>query len=392
MYLSQYLKSVLKLFVCYSVVWIGRKGLVMRVLYAALLCVLCLSADAREPRLEQALLERIEQARNFVIPDGIEFRYDLLQGSAPMAQEELERLRRLAPSDPNANLRLKKYESELELGGKRSEYALYYADQDSWRTSTRSLNYSLSPYIEHAKGEDGYWGMGSRQLTVAKRLDERTEEARWNPEFYLTLFQKNLSSWTTGILWPSDAEIDIVDSSTEGALGRLTVHMGSLRFVIQVERDQSDESWASFRVIEIKIYDRESGEHTATSMFRGWKVVPDFGFQLPEMNQTVFSDGTIESEYSGISLRPLSRDIGELTALPDADGVDPIRGQVTFSSVRQLGSDETEILDTDTREVLDVVKSDQEEPTTAWGSAIWLVLIGVVVIVFVVVRKRSVNE
>lgn len=363
----------------------------MRVFSVTLLCVLCLSAAAREPRLEQALLDRVEQARDFVIPEGIEFHYDLLQSSSNLGEEELDRLRRLAPSDPNANLRLKKYESELELGGKRSEYALYYANEDHWRTSTLSLNYSLSPFSEHAKGRDGYWGMGSRQLTVAKRLDERTDEAQWNPEFHLTLFQTLLSSWTTGILWPKDADIDIVDSRTEGNAGWLTVHMGSLRFVVHVERDRNDESWASFRVVENQIYDRESGEYTATSMFRGWKEVPEFGLQLPQMKQTVLSDGTIESEYTSISLRPLSRDIGELTALPGADSVDPIRGQVTFRSVRKLGSDQTEILDTDTREVLDVVKSDQGQPVKSWGSTIWLVLVGVVVIVFVVIRKRGAN-
>lgn len=364
----------------------------MRVLCSiALLCVLCLSASALEPRLEQALLDRIEQARNFVIPEGIEFRYDLLQGSTAVGDEELERLRRLAPSDLNADLRLKQYESELELDGKRSEHALYYADDDHWRTSTLSLNHSLSPYSELAKGDDGYWGMGSRQLTAARRLDKETEEARWNPEFQLSTMKSMLSSWATGALWRTEADIDIVNSRVEGNEGWMTIDEGLRQFKLHVQRSDVDTGWASFHVQEIEILDRDSGQSVAVVALEGWRSASGFHFMLPESVRTILADGTIESEYTNISLRPLSRDIGELTALPGADSVDPIRGQVTFRSVRQLGSDETEILDTDTREVLDVVKSDQDEPATAWGSAVWLVLIGVVVIVFVVIRKRGGN-
>lgn len=363
-----------------------------RILTMLVLCTLGTKAMAQGRTPEQAIQDRIESARSFVLPHDFEIEIESLAGKDPPTQEQLDKLERLAPSDPNSKLQLDTLRSQMKEGGARRRLTLYYGDNRRWRTSEDTLTYSISPYADSAHGPDGYWTLTQRQLMTARSLGSIPEDAHYNPEFQLDWFKTILSSWSTGIYWPKEWEIEVERVESHGDGATITIGTDSRRFVLHVTRPagSASDDWSGFRVEQIEFRNPGSNELLATSTIDQWERCDQLGADLPRHQRTVYPDGRVESEYRVLHAGTLTVDIDQITDRPEPEGTDPIRGQVTFTSVRNHSVGETEMIEPETGEVLGVVKDAQRKPTRSRGWAVWLVAGGVVLlVVIVVVRVRG---
>jgi len=277
----------------------------------------------------------------------------------------------------------------MEAGGAKNRTELYYASKNTWRVNITPLTYSASPYVDRAHGVDGYWSLTERQLQTARKLEAKSRGTRFNPKIVFDVAEIWITSWSTGVAWPAEAECVIEEVREHNKKTEIVVRVGPSKFILHVERPLGEEAWARFQVQSIEVVDPENGSPVAIMEFDGWQYHDDIGIDLAHHTLTTLANGQVETEHYVSRASLFEGNFSEITKMPAADSVDQFRGQMTYQSVINHTKSERSTLDDDSRKIIDRVKTDGSGPM---GYRILLVISVIISAVFatVLLRRRSV--
>lgn len=304
--------------------------------------------------VEDVVRSCMSDFQKFEYPRNTQYIFNYFRGKPVIAAQEIDRLTRLAQSDPSAAVRLQQAKDQNQNGGTRRRIQLFYGDGEQWRTSDDILTHSLAPSIDMAKsGDDGYWTMTANQLKLADDLESVGKE-QFDPEFFFSSCKHWLANLTTGVLWPtSECELEAIEVGE--SVARVRVRRSSLHLIVTLGFPDIASSvaggWGESRILKVDIVgddDRLVG-HTE---FADWTYSDVFENHIPTRRTIYNADGSVDSEVKLESHGFLDRDITDLVKVPEADGSDLLRGRNVFTSVVDYSSDTQRRLDKDSREVL----------------------------------------
>lgn len=325
-----------------------RIALTMTLVPIAAICV-----RASEPDLayHARVLERlVEEARSFELPEDIEITMRQTSPAPSPSEADIDALRRLAPVDANARLRLEQMTTEIKSGGVDRTMLLMYASQDHWRINTDRTPNIVVKYSDSATNGRTKWHLTDRKLQHANHDETIEKFAIESGPWVVRLWLGNM---VTGAGWPLENDPELL-RAIEGPNGLLyTIRNGDAIRRITVVPGPKDEL-PRVTLVERKPSDIDS-DFFPVARFSDWEWNETVGRHVAHRYEMITSSGAPEVTITLVAMKPLDRDMDLITALPASDGVDPFRGEATFAHVTNLSRGEMSSVDSGDRSVLDTI-------------------------------------
>lgn len=329
----------------------------MRTVVLALCIIGCLTGPAAaEPDLaeQQAILDSIvERARSFELPDNIEVVIRQTTPPPRLSEKEIDELRRLAFTDANAKLHLDQFEAENKNHGISLQQQLMYKNKSVWRLNTDRVPKLKIEYTDTGMNEKTKWQLSDRQLQYAGQSESVNNFA---VEEGPAVIQRWLVTMSTGVVWPLDQTVVVLDVTPESGgleLYRVEVN-GAARYHLAIDTPDDGDPPRIVRIDEIPSVSNKQA--TTLARLSQWTQNSKLGVPVAGRYESTLRDGSPEVVVEVIGASELQRDMVRVASLPAADGVDPFRGPYTFSTVKNLGAQRLVSIDSQTRDILSEVR------------------------------------
>ncbi len=335
---------------------------------AICICIVILTqqsiAQSAEDDIYQVLQSKTALAQKSSFPDDTQIAFEFFLVKEPATNIQIDQLRQSATTDPTAAVRLEKMLSENAEGGVRRKVRLFYGNESTWRTSNDLLGYSLIPSVDMAQnGNEGYWVLTGRQLQRADNLSNIDSEVGFNPNYYFALCQSWLNSLSTGVVWDTSSEINLDRLELMRSTAKATIRVAEMSYDVTLARsfDADGDDWSGAWIQRVDLLEFDSGEVVGSAAFGDWAHSDVFNRYLAGKQTVYKADGSVETVLTLVSSGPLSTDIDQLVQVPATDGDDILRGRNTFTSIKNYTTNNQTKLDLASREILEVVRAENEQ-------------------------------
>tara|TARA_R110002111_G_scaffold223323_1_gene285290 strand:- start:3506 stop:4561 length:1056 start_codon:yes stop_codon:yes gene_type:complete len=342
-------------------------------------------AFAQSHPVEQLFRSHIDEARAFILPENIEVSLDLLVGIRLLTDKEVDKLRRLAPTDVDAEHRYEKFLSQSKAGGEASRFELFYGKPGLWRLNSTPMTYSAVPYVDRASGSDGDWVLSSYQLQTSSNWRDVDEDAGYRPQDRVDLVIRSVGVMVAGIPWPVDMEYSVLSIEDKKGQSEILLSVGEGQYRLTVEVVGGGERLRVRRVENLQ----SDGANPGVGEFLEWEYSDILGVDVARTYVSMLPSGQMEKEYRLFHIGKLSKDLDVITRSPAADGVDEFRGAATYTSVIKHTAGDRVNLDPESRGITSLVDMDNGKDR-GYPFVFVISVVFAAVFAVMVIRKQSI--
>ncbi len=337
------------------------------------------AADGQELGSLEWFRAEWKAAEKVGLPEGYYIDYSILT-RVPGDEAELARLAGIIEGKPDHPLRRTHDElkSQIEIGPKTTRYRVWYGGPNRWRLSmTHPLHLPAGyEYAEIAYDGPRTWWMTPKELRL---LDARRPPEGRDPAGLISALPHYLNDWLAMGFSSGPLGITPVSSVVRDGVWEATTASASGQRVWRYKgRVEGDRILADVRELIVCEDDPKWLGHR--KVWSEWYFVDAIGQWAATRVDSIDADGLAYMTTALHEIRPLKA--GELDALmtrPAADGTDPVRGLVTFTSIVDYGSGTAETWSEGERVTVTLPPDASRQPPPSWLKPAGWTLVAVIV-------------